>query len=146
MIDTLKTHNIKVKSISYHEKFKTKNSSKSKNEKELLEVLASDYSLEADVLERVDEEDETTEILNNEGEIAEILNNEEKLAARCIQEMKEQIEAGYGRQEVLNNIRKQFELTQEELLEIMQKYLITKGKVKLEKGKVLWNSGSQEGR
>ena len=135
MLEVLSTRRIKVGTISLNQRLTPKQKrDKAKEGDELGTRIASDYNLENDALERI-EEKETDEILNGE-----------ELATICIQEMKTQIEAGLSRQEVLTNIAVQFALSQEGLLEIMQNYLITNGKVKIDRGKAVWQTNLEDGR
>ena len=126
----LNTFKIKVRTTSLNRRLTPqKKADKAKEGAELGDRIASDYNLEEDVISR-DEQSKKRK---------QISRKEDNLAVRCIDEMKRQIEEGIGKQEILENMVKKFRLSQEELLKLMQNYLITNGAVTLERGKARWN-------
>ena len=52
--------------------------------------------------------------------------------------MQLQIQNGLSKPEILSNMEVKFKLSKEELLQLMQNYLINKGKVKVIKNAVSW--------
>lgn len=133
----IKKSSIIAKTRSLNERLTPKQKrDKTKEGDELGNRIASDYNTEEEALERIDDRNGTDGIVETE--------NEEELATRCIQDMKTQIEAGLSRQQVLSNTAKKFGLSQAELLEIMQSYLITKGKVKINNGRASWKQDDEE--
>ena len=133
----IKKSSISAKTRSLNERLTPKQKrDKTKEGDELGNRIASDYNTEEEALERIGDKNGKDEFIETE--------NEEELATRCIQDMKTQIEAGLSRQEILTNIAKKFGLSQGELLEIMQSYLITKGKVKINNGRASWKQDEEE--
>jgi len=66
-----------------------------------------------------------------EDNIIEMVDIEAKveIAKKCIQYMKEQIDTGESKQIILRNAQEMFGLSKDQLLEIMQNYLNTKGRI-----------------
>lgn len=131
-IKVLVSYETRIKTVSFNKKLKLGKGV----EKELESRIASPYDLESDVIENMDD--------NNMEDIIEDIESEEELAAKCIQEMKSQIEVGLSKQIILSNIEEMFGLSKEELLELMQSYLVEKGTVKIEKGKARWATNLEE--
>lgn len=130
MFQIFNSKRISVSTISYNQRFRI---GKNGNEKEIQDTIASDYDLEDDVMTRMHED-------NDLEEIEDI--SEDELALRTIEEMKKQIKQGLNRSKVIENTAEKFGLSGEELLEIMQEYLLTNGKVKIENGKAKWTEDS----
>ena len=124
---------MRVKTISLNKRLTPKKKAdKAKEGEELGSRISSGYSLEEDVLER--EKVEEQQRRKNKQ-----LQEETNLAAIAINEMKKQIEEGLEKQAILANIVKQFGLSKEELLKLMQDYLITNGAVTIRRGTARWN-------
>ena len=124
---------MRVKTISLNKRLTPKKKAdKAKEGEELGSRISSGYSLEEDVLEREKVEEQQRRKKNQ-------LQEETNLAAIAINEMKKQIEEGVEKQAILANIVKQFGLSKEELLKLMQNYLITNGAVTIQRGTARWN-------
>ena len=106
-IKILMIYGTSVKTISLQQKLKLK----SGDEKELESRIPSEYNLENDVLGNVDFE------------------RDAEIAQKCIQAMKVQIEAGQSKQVILRNVQWMFGLSKEELLDVLENYLIAKKKI-----------------
>ncbi len=133
VIDILYTYRVRVKTISLNKRLTPKKKAdEAKEGEELGSRISSGYSLEEDVLER--EKVEEQQRRKNKQ-----LQEETNLAAIAINEMKKQIEEGLEKQAILANIVKQFGLSKEELLKLMQDYLITNGAVTIRRGTARWN-------
>lgn len=135
-LSVLKKFKLKAKTISYNQKLTKSNNQK--NEQNLISKIANSYNLESEII--------NAEIKEQTKKSQNINNKETNLVESCIQEMKNQIEKGLSRQEILNNIEEQFSLSKEKLLEMMQQYLLTNGKIKIEKGQASWTSALEEGK
>lgn len=134
VINILGTFRLKAKTISLNKRLTPKKKAdKAKEGDELGSRISSGYNLEEDVLEREKEEEEQIR------KKKEKKTEETNLAAMAISEMKRQIEEGLEKQIILANIVKKFGLKKEELLKLMQNYLITNGAVTIERGKARWN-------
>lgn len=69
---------------------------------------------------------------------------EEEFAIKCIHEMKQQIDAGESKQNILRGIEEKFGLSKKQLLEIMQYYLDMKGNMKEENSEIAVEASLQE--
>ena len=97
----------KMKAVSLNKKFKLKD-----NQKEIQEIIPSNADTEKEALERIEEE--TIDI---------------NKAVECIEKLKYYIEEGYSRKEALKNTANSLNIGKEEMLELMQIYLRTNGKL-----------------
>ncbi len=122
----LNTFKLKVKSLNERLTPKKK-ADKAKEGDELGSRIASPYNLEEEVIDRATYE-------NTDEEEIDSLD----FAERCIREMQLQIQNGLSKPEILSNMEVKFKLSKEELLQLMQNYLINKGKVKVIKNAVSW--------
>lgn len=135
VINILSTYKVKAKTTSLNKRLTPKKKAdKAKEGNELGSMISSGYNLEEDVLERekAEEQQRIKKEKNPSGE-------ETNLAAIAINEMKRQIEEGIEKQIILDNIVRQFGLSKEELLKLMQNYLISNGAVTIERGRARWN-------
>ena len=135
VINILSTYKIKAKTTSLNKRLTPKKKAdKAKEGDELGDRISSDYNLEEEVLEREKvEEQQRRKKKNNSSK------QETDLAAMAINEMKRQIEEGLEKQVILANIVRQFGISKEELLKLMQNYLITNGAVTIERGRARWS-------
>lgn len=131
----MSTYKIKAKTTSLNKRLTPKKKAdKAKEGDELGDRISSDYNLEEEVLEREKvEEQQRRKKKNNSSK------QETDLAAMAINEMKRQIEEGLEKQVILANIVRQFGISKEELLKLMQNYLITNGAVTIERGRARWS-------
>jgi len=122
-IETFMRYEITLKTISLQQKLKRVGN----QENELQNRIAIQYDLEAEVIDGIYNENDEDTVLDIEAEA--------DMDTKCIQEMKVQIENGVDKNTILKNVQKKFGLSKEELLEMMQNYLTTKGKIRIDKDK-----------
>ena len=123
--------NVRIRTISSNQRLvPRKHKDSTKEGDELGTRFAGTYNTEEEAIKRMENKNAKYEIENE--------TKEEELAIRCIQYMKIQIENGLSRQEILDGAIKEFDLSQKELLELMQNYLVTKGKVSIDNGRATW--------
>lgn len=135
VINILSTYKIKAKTTSLNKRLTPKKKAdKAKEGDELGDRISSGYNLEEDLIER-----ERAKEQQRRKKKKSSSREETDLAAMAINEMKRQIEEGIEKQVILANIVRQFGMSKEELLKLMQNYLITNGTVTIERGRARWN-------
>ena len=113
-IRVLSMINITAKILSFNQKYKRKDF---KEGRELQEVIPSTENIESKVLSTINDEKTDIEVMD--------------ISEKCIQELRYQIEEGRSREEALEITAKKLNLDKQQMIDAMQNYLVTKGKVKI---------------
>ena len=125
--------------VSLHKRYIMKSGSES--EKEFQEILRSDSNTEEEAIRETEESQKKSRNKNVKGSIGTEesvdLIEKQRIAEKCIEELKKQIEKGANREQALENTAKKLEIGKKEMIEAMQTYLITKGKVEVRKNNIL---------